>query len=207
MRIHVDIVGGGDVFSDDDDASQAANLQSRLGYKYFLLITDDATRFRWIYGLKSRDQREIAARLRHWRQHINNLGFKTPAFLRSDNEFGSGELQSMMTEWGCQWEPSNPYSAWQNGTAERANGVVLEKARAMSIASGLPMTFWFHALVAAVFLANISPTSTPLYNDPAPSGTTIDESIQPQDTRVPIEAISKIPADLSYLLPFGSSVF
>jgi hypothetical protein len=46
MRIHVDIVGGGDVFSDDDDASQAANLQSRHGYKYFLLITDDATRFR-----------------------------------------------------------------------------------------------------------------------------------------------------------------
>ncbi|KOS39226.1 hypothetical protein ACN38_g9947 [Penicillium nordicum] len=122
MRIHVDIVGGGDVFSDDDDASQAANLQSRHGYKYFLLITDDATRFRWIYSLISRDRREIAARLRYWRQHINNLGFKTPAFLRSDNEFGSGELQSMMTEWGCQWEPSNPYSAWQNGRVVGYNG-------------------------------------------------------------------------------------
>jgi Reverse transcriptase (RNA-dependent DNA polymerase) len=207
LRIHVDIVGGGDVFSDDDDASKATNLLSRHGFKYFLLITDDATRFRWIYGLISRDQKEISARLRHWCRHINNLGFQTPAFLRSDNEFGSGEFQLVMVEWGSKWEPSNPYSAWQNGAAERANRIVLEKARAMWMASGLPMSFWFHTLVAAVFLANLSPTSTPLYNDPTPGGTTSDEKILPLETRIPIEALTRVPANVSYLLPFGSTVF
>jgi hypothetical protein len=55
MRIHIDIMGDGDVLLDDDDASQVGNFQSRHGYKHFLLIADDATQFRWIYGLKSRD--------------------------------------------------------------------------------------------------------------------------------------------------------
>jgi hypothetical protein len=205
MRIHVDIVGGGDTFAVDDNDPMSFPL-ARDGYKYFLLITDDATRFRWVYGLTSRKAAIIKARLEHWRQHIVNLGFSTPAIMRSDNEFGSGELMAMLHTWSCKWEPSNPYSQWMNGTAERANRIILNKARAMLLASGLPEFFWFDVIEAAVYLTNISPTSTPLYNDPTPAGTTANTEIQPLDCRVPIEALTKAPARLDYLLPFGSTV-
>jgi hypothetical protein len=205
MRIHVDIVGGGDAFGIDD--KDVESFPDSNGFKYFLLLTDDATRMRWVYGLSSREASGIMQRLRHWRNFVVNLGFQTPAYLRSDNEFGAGELKGLMLEWGCKWEPSNPHSPWQNGTSERANRVVLEKARSMFIASGLPSTFWWHTIEAAVFITNISPTTTPLYNDPTPAGTTANPDIKPLDCRVPIEALTKAPARVDFLLPFGSTVY
>jgi hypothetical protein len=54
MRIHVDLVGGGDVFATDDNPDPDSIPVSRYGYRYFMLIADDVTRFRWIYGFKSR---------------------------------------------------------------------------------------------------------------------------------------------------------
>jgi len=60
---------------------------------------------------------------------------------------------------------------------------------------------------AAVFLTNVSPTSTPLYHDDAPAGTTSNVEIQPLDCRIPIEALTKSPAKVDYILPFGSTVY
>jgi hypothetical protein len=204
MRIHIDIVGGGDAFG-TDERSRAVPLVPR-GFEYFLLITDDATRYRWVYGLPNREAKEIAARLRHWQRFIKNLGFDNPAFVRADNEFASGELNQVLDEWGSRLEPTNPYSAWQNGAAERSNRIVIEKARAMLIASGLPLAFWFDAIAAAVYLTNISPTSTALYNDPTPYGTSSNIEIKPLDCRVPHEALSKTPPKVDYILPFGCHV-
>jgi hypothetical protein len=151
----------------------------------------------------------IADRLRHWRCFINNLGFSNPAFVRADDEFASGEVRLLLDDWGSQLEPTNPYSAWQNGAAERRNRIILEKARAMLIASGLPMIFWFDAVEAAVFLTNVSPTSTPQYHDDdaALAGTTSYVEIQPLDCRIPIEAFTESSAKVDYILPFGSTVY
>jgi hypothetical protein len=88
----------------------------------------------------------------------------------------------------------------------RGNRIVLEKARAMLIASGLPMTFWFDAIEAAVFLTTISPTSTPLYNDDTPAGTTSNIEVQPLKCQIPLEALIKTPAKADYVLSFGSTV-
>lgn len=135
------------------------------------------------------------------------LGFPTPAFVQANNEFGSGELRLLLDDWGSQLELSNPYSAWQNGTAERGNRIVLEKARAMLIASGLLLAFWFDAIEAAVFLTNLSPTSTALYNDDTPARTTSNVEIQPLNCRIPSEALTKAPAKVDYVLPFGLTVY
>jgi hypothetical protein len=123
MRIHVDIIGGGDALSTDDNRSRAVPLAPNR-YNYFLLITDDATRYQWVYSLTSREATVIADQLRHWRCFFNNLGFSNPAFVRADNERGSGELRLLLADWGSQLEPTNPYSAWQNGAAERSNRII-----------------------------------------------------------------------------------
>jgi hypothetical protein len=79
-------------------------------FNYVMIITDDATRFRWVYGLLTREHEEIAEKLRQWAAHIKAQGFSMPAFYRSDNEFGSGLIMGLLTSWGSKFEPSNPDS-------------------------------------------------------------------------------------------------
>jgi hypothetical protein len=136
-RIYVDIIGSGDTLLMDQKSVSTAPS------KYFMLIMDDATRFCWCYGLPSREHKIIATKLRKWGSHIKNLGFTYPAFLWSDNKFGSKEIQAILAEWGTTFKLSNLYSLWQDGVGESLNCVILLKARSLILGSGLPNRFWF----------------------------------------------------------------
>lgn len=57
---------------------------SREGFKYFLIIIDDASRYRLLYFLKTKD--EAYDRLVFWVLAIKNVGFKPLAAVRSDIE-------------------------------------------------------------------------------------------------------------------------
>jgi hypothetical protein len=201
-RIHVDIVGGGDTLLMNQKSV------SSVPSEYFMLITDDATRFCWCYGLPSREHKIIVAKLREWGAHIKNLGFTYPAFLRSDNEFGSKEIQAVLAKWGTTFEPSNPYSPWQDGVGESSNRVVLFKARSLILGSGLPNRFWLEAVLTAVWLANTTPTSIPLYNDPMPAALT-DSNTEPTplETRIPITALTGKDPRHDKILPLGAWVY
>ena len=56
-------------------------------------------------------------------------------------------------------EPTVPYSPQQNGTSERLNRTLLDKARSILQDSGLPKSLWGEASLAAAYLLNRSPTS------------------------------------------------
>lgn len=51
-------------------------------------------------------------------------------------------------------EYSAPYTAQQNGEAERANRTVIETARTILKASGLGLSLWGEAVFTAVYLRN-----------------------------------------------------
>jgi hypothetical protein len=207
-RIHIDIVGGGQTLEKSDIIMNSPDPMATDGQKYFMLITDDATRFRWVYFMVSREAKIISGYLRHWSDHIRNLGFQYPAQVRSDNEFGqSDDIMVVITSWGAVLEPSNPDSPWQNGTSERANRIILEKARTLMIGSGLPEMFWKDAIQLAVDLTNGSPTSTPLYNDSTPGGTTLDEDIKPSPHNIPKLALFNSPPRFDQTLPFGAWIY
>jgi hypothetical protein len=95
-RIHIDIMGGGEVFSVLNPGSTLPK-NGFTPFNYVMIITDDATRFRWVYGLLTREHEEIAEKLRQWAAHIKAQGFSMPAFYRSDNEFGSGLIMGLLT--------------------------------------------------------------------------------------------------------------
>lgn len=51
-----------------------------------------------------------------------------------------------------------PYSPEKNGAQELINCIVLEKARALLIDSGLSKNFWDGAVPTAIYLKNRTPT-------------------------------------------------
>lgn len=199
LRLHVDMFGGGKTLGlESDDEAPPANGK----YKYVMIITDDATRMRWIFPLMNRDN-PIHVIFGHidW---LRNLGF-TVAYVRGDNEFF--KTPRTWQEKGLKPEPTVPYSSWQNGVSERGIGIILGRSRAILYASKLPRRFWLEALMDTVNKTNHLPTSTPLFNDPKPDGNILDTSIRKSPFSIPVEAWENRPVAMSYMRPFGADVW
>jgi hypothetical protein len=190
MRIHIDIVGGGNTLGmkNDDEGPRA-----RQGAHYALVLTDDATRFRWIYFIAKKS--DALGIIKWWLNWLKNRGFPTPAYFHLDNELVTNEARQMCLEEGIKLEPSNPHSPWQDGVSERAIRIILERARAILLDSKLPKKFWGDAFEFAVNLTNNMPTSTPLFNG------------ERSPFSVPLSAWFKCPPELQHFRKFGSPVW
>lgn len=80
--------------------------------------------------------------------------------LRTDrgDEFLSTEFIFFCEENGIHKELTTPYTPEQNGITERKNRTVVEMARSILQAKGLPNQFWVEAVATSVYLLNLSPT-------------------------------------------------
>ena len=144
QRLHADLGGGG------------ASL-SVGGNRYFIILTDDFTRWRWMFPLRTKD--EALSKVKEVVNALRNQGLSVEDF-RSDD---GGEFRGMLPyfkEQGIQWEMSAPKAPEQNGVAERSNRTILEKARTMLIHANLSKAHWAEALNTAIYLANRTPTSS-----------------------------------------------
>lgn len=198
-RLHVDLFGGGKTLGlESDDEVPPANGK----FKYVMLITDDATRFRWVFPLLNRDNptHTIFGHI-DW---LRNLGL-TPAYVRGDNEFF--KTPSLWQKKGIKPEPTVPYSPWQDGVSERGIRIVLERTRAVLYASGLPRRFWLECLMDTVNKTNHLPTSVPLFNDPKPNGDILDTTIRKSPFYLPAEAWEGRPVQIAYMRPFGATIW
>ena len=76
--------------------------------------------------------------------------------LRSANglEFRIKKMDEHLEARGIQREKTAPYTPEQNGRAERDNRTIIESARTMLFAKGLPVTLWAEAANTAVYLMN-----------------------------------------------------
>jgi hypothetical protein len=78
-----------------------------------------------------------------------------------DNESSLGKtFNDWVKSQGIALEFSAPYAPQQNSSAERSEGVLATKARAIRISSSLPEQLWPEAMRAAGYLTNRSPTSS-----------------------------------------------
>ena len=147
-QVHADLGGGG------------STLAISVGQnKYYILYTDDCTRFRWLDVLRTKDQ--AMESFRKFNSMVKNQFSTRIQRYQTDQggEFKSTEMDEFLAKEGIIWEPTVPYAHKQNGTAERGNQTIQEKARTSLIDAGLPRTLWAEALNTAVYLANRSPTS------------------------------------------------
>ncbi|GJS54805.1 putative ribonuclease H-like domain-containing protein [Tanacetum coccineum] len=129
-------------------------VSSLMHKKYCLVVTDDYSRFSWVFFLKTKD--ETSEILKNFIKEIENLVDKKVKIIRSDNgtEFKNKVLDEFCREKGIKREYSVARIPQQNGVVERKNRTLIEAARTMLADSKLPTTFWAEAVSTACYVQN-----------------------------------------------------
>ncbi|GKA55022.1 putative ribonuclease H-like domain-containing protein [Tanacetum coccineum] len=117
-------------------------VSSLMHKKYCLVVTDDYSRFSWVFFLTTKD--ETSEILKFFIKEVENLVDKKVKIIRSDNgtEFKNKVMDDFCREKGIKREYSVARTPQQNGVAERKNRTLIEAARTMLADSKLPTTFW-----------------------------------------------------------------
>ncbi|KAI3814337.1 hypothetical protein L1987_19089 [Smallanthus sonchifolius] len=125
------------------------SISSIGGKSYFLVVTDDFSRFSWVKFLSSKaETTELVQYLILGLENLFNLKVRR---IRSDNgsEFKNSKMGLFCLQKGIHHEFSAPYVPQQNGVAERKNRTLVETARTMLADFKLPVTFWAEAVNTA----------------------------------------------------------
>ncbi|GKA14731.1 putative ribonuclease H-like domain-containing protein, partial [Tanacetum coccineum] len=99
---------------------------------YCLVITDDFSRFSWVFFLRTKD--ETSGILKDFIRQIKNQLNQKVKTIRCDNgtEFKNRDIIELCGSKGIKREYSNARTPQQNGVAERKNMTLIEAARTMS---------------------------------------------------------------------------
>ncbi|GJT92836.1 putative ribonuclease H-like domain-containing protein [Tanacetum coccineum] len=124
-------------------------VSSLMHKKYCLVVTDDFSRFSWVFFLRSKD--ETSEILKNFIRKIEKLVDKKVKIIRSDNgtEFKNHVMDEFCREKGIKREYSVARTPQQNGVAERKNRTLIEAARTMGIkpAIGFMKPFGCHVTI------------------------------------------------------------
>ncbi|PWA55505.1 ribonuclease H-like domain-containing protein [Artemisia annua] len=152
--------------------------------KYCLVVTDDCSRFSWVFFLGFKDDtfdaiHDLIISLE------NQLRLKVRG-IRCDNgtEFKNKLMDDFCASKGIKREFSITRTPQQNGVAERKNGTLIEAARTMLADSLLPIQFWAEAVSAACYILN-------------------RVSITKPQMKTPYELLMGKKPSISFMKPFG----
>ncbi|GJX94496.1 putative ribonuclease H-like domain-containing protein [Tanacetum coccineum] len=154
---------------------------------YCLVITNDCTRFSWVFFLATKD--ETSGILQNFIRQIENQLNHRVKIIRSDNgtEFKNKDMLEFCGNKGIKQEYSNARTPQQNGVAERMNRTLIEAARTMLADSLLPTTFWAEAVSTACYIFNRVRVTKP-------------------QNKTPYELLFGHKPIISYIRPFGCHV-
>lgn len=108
------------------------------GVRYFMILKDEATRFRFFYSLTQKS--EVNELIEDFLTQCENMWNVKVKQIRCDNgsEFINEKNKEVLSKRGIIFERIAPYTPEQNGLIECDNRTVQESARTMLIATGLP---------------------------------------------------------------------
>ncbi|GJS39699.1 putative ribonuclease H-like domain-containing protein [Tanacetum coccineum] len=130
------------------------NVKSLMKKSYCLVVTDDFSRFSWVFFLATKD--ETSGILKTFITEIENqLDYKVKV-IRSENgtEFKNSVMSQFYEMKGIKREFSIARTSQQNGVAERKNRTLIEAVRTMLVNSKLPTTFWAEAVNTTCYVLN-----------------------------------------------------
>ncbi|GJX36283.1 putative ribonuclease H-like domain-containing protein, partial [Tanacetum coccineum] len=126
-----------------------------IDHKYYcLVITDDYSKFCWVFFLEHKD--ETYPILKDFINLVENQLNKKVKAIRCDNgtEFKNAHIIELCGSKGIKRDYSNARTPQQNGVAERKNRTLIEAARTMLADSKLPTMFWTEAVRTACYVLN-----------------------------------------------------
>ncbi|GJW16845.1 putative ribonuclease H-like domain-containing protein [Tanacetum coccineum] len=130
------------------------SIESINKKRYCLVVTDDFSRFSWVFFLATKDETsEILCNLIIGLEKQLNHNVK---IIRCDNgtEFKNHAMNELCAKKGIKREFSVARTPQQNGVAERKNRTLIEAARTMLADSLLPIPFWAEAVNTACYVLN-----------------------------------------------------
>nr|GEW57030.1 putative ribonuclease H-like domain-containing protein [Tanacetum cinerariifolium] len=141
FRLHMDLFG----------TTFVKSLNKKL---YCLVITDDYSRFTWVFFLATKD--ETTPILKTFITGLENQLSLKVKVIRSDNgtEFKNSNLNQLCGLKGIKRDFSVPRTPQQNGIAERKNQTLIEAAKTMLADSLLPIPFLAEAVNTACYVQN-----------------------------------------------------
>ncbi|KAM1411401.1 hypothetical protein COP1_024098 [Malus domestica] len=158
------------------------------GFKYYVTLIDECTRFCWIFPLINKSN--FFTTFVRFCSFVHTQFSTTVKILQTDGggEYVNHRLHSFLQHQGILHHKSCPYTPQQNGLAERKHRHVIETTITLLQHASLPSEFWSFGCQTAVYLINRMPT-TILQN------------------KSPFEALyGKLPI-ISHLKIFGCSCF
>ncbi|GKD92335.1 putative ribonuclease H-like domain-containing protein [Tanacetum coccineum] len=129
-------------------------VKSLMKKMYCLVVTDDYSRFSWVFFLATKD--ETSGILKSFITEVENLIDQRVKVIRCDNEieFKNKEMNQFCERKGIKREFSVARTPQQNRVAKRKNRTLIEAARTMLIDFKLPTTFWAEAVNTACYVQN-----------------------------------------------------
>lgn len=126
------------------------------GYKFFLTIVDDCSRFVWTYLLKAKN--EVGSVLSQFFTQVHTQFNKKIKVVRCDNgtEFS---LPALFTKFGTLVQHSCVETPQQNARVERKHQHLLNVARSLFFQSNVPIGYWGECVLTASYLINRIPSS------------------------------------------------
>jgi transposase InsO family protein len=139
------------------DLCEMNGVLTKGGKKYFMTLIDDATRFCYVYLLKTKD--ETLDYFKIYKAEVENQLERKIKHLRSDRggEYFSILFDEFCAEHGIIHERTAPYSPESNGIAERKNRTLTDLVNAMLDTAGLSKAWWGEALLTASHVLNRIP--------------------------------------------------
>nr|GEV97984.1 retrovirus-related Pol polyprotein from transposon TNT 1-94 [Tanacetum cinerariifolium] len=121
---------------------------------YCLVVTDDYSRFTWVFFLANKD--ETSPIIKTFITGLENQLSLKVKVIRSDNgtKFKNNDLNQFYGIKGIKREFSVPRTPQENGIAERKNMTLIEAARTMLADLLLPIPFWAEAVNTACYVQN-----------------------------------------------------
>ncbi|GJV70143.1 putative RNA-directed DNA polymerase [Tanacetum coccineum] len=152
--------------------------------KYCLVVTDDCSKFSWVFFLAYKDEtydmlHDLIVGLE------NKLRHKVKT-IRCDHgtEFKNQLMNEFCAKKGIKREYSIARTPQQNGVAERKNRTLIEAARTMLADSLLPIQFWAEAVNTACYVLNRVLVTKP-------------------QMKTPYEILMGRSPNISFMRPFG----
>ncbi|GJV95402.1 putative ribonuclease H-like domain-containing protein [Tanacetum coccineum] len=174
-------------FKLDHSCLACRKVESVNRKKYCLVVTDDCSKFSWVFFLAYKDEtydmlHDLIVGLE------NKLRHKVKT-IRCDHgtEFKNHLMNEFCAKKGIKREYSIARTPQQNGVAERKNRTLIEAARTMLADSLLPIQFWAEAVNTACYVLNRVLVTKP-------------------QMKTPYEILMGRSPNISFMRPFGCSL-
>jgi len=126
------------------------------GANYIVLLKDEASNYRFIYCVKTREETFECIK-KTYAKILADTGEKMSTLVTDcGSEYISNRTQLYLSDHNVIHKKSIPFVPAQNGFVERENRTISEGVRSMLFASNMPLYFWSEAATTFVYLLNRS---------------------------------------------------